>query len=60
MDPSKLEVPLGVALLPSANVEENLLGATAGIVGDDHDDDDGVSNPLCLQRTLQLQKPFTP
>lgn len=42
MDPSKLEVPLGVALLPSANVEENLLGATTGIVGDDNDDhDDG-------------------
>lgn len=44
MDPSKLEIPLRVAFLPSANVEENLLGATAGIVGDDnddHDDDDG-------------------
>lgn len=42
VDPSKLEVHLGVALLPSANIEENLLGATSGIVGDDNDDhDDG-------------------
>lgn len=42
-DPSRLEVPLGVALPPAANVEEKLLEATTGIVvvdDDDYGDDD--------------------
>lgn len=34
-----MEVSFGVALSPIANVEEKLLGATAGVVDDDSDGD---------------------
>lgn len=41
-DPSRLEVPFGVTLPPTANVEEKLLGAKTGIavLGDDDDEGD--------------------